>query len=52
MWITFSGGSGTLKLFFKCHCISTIYGVELGGPASLFVVNNPMRDMSCQTGQA
>ena len=42
--ITFSSDSGTLHLFFKCHCMGLMW--------TCFSVadRSPMRDMNCRTG--
>ena len=47
--ITFSSDSGTLQLFFKCHCMGLIWSRPRWTCFSVGV-SRPMRDMNCQTG--
>ena len=47
--ITFSSDSETLQFCLRCHCMGLIWSLPRWTCFSVAV--NPMRDISCQTGQ-
>ena len=47
--ITFSSDSGTLQLFFKCHCMGLMWRRPKWTCFSV-AESRPMRDMNCRTG--
>ena len=48
--ITFSSDSGTLQLFFMCHCMGLMWSRPKWTCFSV-AMSRPMRDMNCRTGQ-